>query len=92
MVDMKEQMSLENYKKKVEDYLQLSVNKKESMRLMKIYVKELNEFCSEKLNTNRVNIKVTNLDAEHFTTFGDIANILDGYFLIRVHYFLYKGG
>ena len=48
---MKEQMSLENYKKKVEDYLQLSVNKKESMRLMKIYVKELNEFCSEKLNT-----------------------------------------
>ncbi len=52
MVDMKEQMSLENYKKKVEDYLQLSVNKKESMRLMKIYVKELNEFCSEKLNTS----------------------------------------
>ena len=42
--------------------------------------------------TNRVNIKVTNLDAEHFTTFGDIVNILDGYFLIRVHYFLYKGG
>ena len=52
MVDMKEQMSLENYKKKVEDYLQLSVNKKESMRLMKIYVKELNDFCSEKLNTS----------------------------------------
>ena len=44
------------------------------------------------LDTNRVNIKVTNLDAEHFTTFGDIVNILDGYFLIRVHYFLYKGG
>ena len=40
------------HKKKVEDYLQLSVNKKESMRLMKIYVKELNEFCSEKLNTS----------------------------------------
>lgn len=52
MVDMKEQMSLENYKKKVEDYLQLSANKKESMRLMKIYEKELNEFCSEKLNTS----------------------------------------
>ena len=52
MVDMKEQMSLENYKKKVEDYLQLSVNKKESMRLMKIYIKALNEFCSEKLNTS----------------------------------------
>lgn len=52
MVDMKEQMSLENYKKKVEDYVQLSVNKKESMRLMKIYEKELNEFCSEKLNTS----------------------------------------
>ena len=52
MVDMKEQMSLENYKKKVEDYLQLSVNKKESMRLMKIYEKELNEFYSEKLNTS----------------------------------------
>lgn len=52
MVDMKEQMSLENYKKKVEDYLQLSVNKKESMCLMKINVKELNEFCSEKLNTS----------------------------------------
>ena len=49
---MKEQMSLENYKKKVEDYLQLSVNKKESMRLMKIYEKELNEFYSEKLNTS----------------------------------------
>ena len=45
-------MSLENYKKKVEDYLQLSVNKKESMRLIKIYVKELNEFCSEKLNAS----------------------------------------
>ena len=45
-------MSLENYKKKVEDYLQLSVNKKESMRLMKIYAKELNEFCREKLNTS----------------------------------------
>ena len=52
MVDMKEKMSLENYKKKVEDYLQLSVNKKESMRLMEIYVKELNEFYSEKLNTS----------------------------------------
>ena len=49
---MKEQMSLENYKKKVEDYLQLSVNKKESMRLMKIYEKELKEFCSKKLNTS----------------------------------------
>ena len=52
MVDMKEQMSLENYNKKVEDYLQLSVNKKESMRLMKIYEKELNEFFSEKLYTS----------------------------------------
>ena len=48
MVDMKEQMSLEDYKKKVEDYLQLSVDKKESMRLMNIYEKDLNEFCSEK--------------------------------------------
>ena len=44
------------------------------------------------VSINRVNIIVTNLDAEHFTTFGDIVNILDGYFLIRVHYFLYKGG
>lgn len=52
MLVMKEQMSLEDYKKKVEDYLQLSVNKKESMRLMKIYEKELNEFCSEELNTS----------------------------------------
>lgn len=50
MLVMKEQMSLEDYNKKVEDYLQLSVNKKESIRLMKIYEKELNEFCSEKLN------------------------------------------
>lgn len=50
MVNMKEQMSLENYKKKVKDYLQLSVDKKESIRLMKLYEKELNEFCSEKLN------------------------------------------
>ena len=49
---MKEQMSLENCKKKVEDYLQLSVNKKESMRLMKLYEKDLNEFCSEKLITS----------------------------------------
>lgn len=49
---MKEQMSLENYKKKVEDYLQLSVDKKESMRLMNIYEKELNEFCSKKINTS----------------------------------------
>ena len=49
---MKEQMSLEDYKKKVEDYLQLSVDKKESMRLMKLYEKDLNEFCSEKLNTS----------------------------------------
>ena len=39
MVDMKEQMSLEDYKK-------------ESMRLMNTYEKELNEFCSEKLNTS----------------------------------------
>ena len=52
MVNMKEQMSLENYKKKVKDYLQLSVDKKESIRLMKLYEKELNEFCSEKLNTS----------------------------------------
>lgn len=52
MVVMKEQMSLEDYKKKVEDYLQLSVDKKESMRLMKIYEKELKEFCSKKLNTS----------------------------------------
>ena len=52
MVDIKEQMSLENYKKKVEDYLQLSIDKKESMRLMKIYEKELKEFCSKKLNTS----------------------------------------
>ena len=35
MLVMKEQMSLEDYKK-------------ESMRLMNIYEKELNEFCSEK--------------------------------------------
>lgn len=52
MVDIKEQMSLENYKKKVEDNLQLSTEKKESMRLMKIYEKELKEFCSKKLNTS----------------------------------------
>lgn len=52
MVDIKEQMSLENYKKKVEDYLQLSIDKKESMRLMKIYEKEFKEFCSKKLNTS----------------------------------------
>lgn len=52
MVDIKEQMSLENYKKKIEDYLQLSTDKKESMRLMKIYEKELKEFCSKKLNTS----------------------------------------
>ena len=58
MVVMKEQMSLENYKKKVEDYLQLSVDKKESMRLMNIYEKELNEFYSEKnkhFNSRNVN-------------------------------------
>ena len=41
MVVMKEQMSLEDYKKKVDDYLQLSVDKKESMRLMKIYEKRV---------------------------------------------------
>ena len=52
MVVMKEQMSLEDYKKKVEDYLQLLVDKKELMRLMKIYEKELKEFCSKKLNTS----------------------------------------
>ena len=39
MVVMKEQMSLEDYKK-------------ESIRLMKLYEKDLNEFCSEKLNTS----------------------------------------
>ena len=39
MVNMKEQMSLEDYKK-------------ESIRLMKFYEKELNEFCSEKFNTS----------------------------------------
>ena len=36
---MKEQMSLEDCKKA-------------SIRLVKIYGKELNEFCSEKLNTS----------------------------------------
>ena len=36
---MKEQMSLEDYKK-------------ESKRLMQLYEKELNEFSSEKLNTS----------------------------------------
>ena len=36
---MKEQMSLEDYKKV-------------SMRLMNIYEKELKEFCSEKINTS----------------------------------------
>lgn len=54
MLDMKEQMSLENYKNKVEDYLQLSVDKKESTRLMKLYGKDLNEFYNEKLNTSIV--------------------------------------
>lgn len=39
MLVMKEQMSLEDYKKA-------------SIRLMKIYEKELNEFYSEKLNTS----------------------------------------
>ena len=37
MVTMKEQKSLEDYKKKVEDYLQISVDKKESMLLISIY-------------------------------------------------------
>ena len=48
-VTKKEQMSLEDQKKKVRDYLQLSGGKKESMRLISIYEKELNEFYSEKL-------------------------------------------
>lgn len=39
MLVIKEQMSLEDYKKA-------------SMRLMKLYEKDLNEFCSEKLNTS----------------------------------------
>ena len=34
-------------------------------------------FYKNLIATNRVNIIVTNLDAEHFTTFGDIVNILD---------------
>ena len=45
MLVMKEQMSLEDYKKV-------------SMRLMNIYEKELNEFCSEKnkhFNSRKVN-------------------------------------
>ena len=63
--------------------------------LFLVFSLNLIEFNAElkKINRvlrNRVNIIVTNLDAEHFTTFGDIVNILDGYFLIRVHYFLYK--
>ena len=49
---MNEQISLENYKKKVEDYLLLSVNKKELTRLMNLYEEELDEFYKDKLKTS----------------------------------------
>ena len=49
---MNEQISLENYKKKVEDYLLQSVNKKESTRLMNLYEEELDEFYKDKLKTS----------------------------------------
>ena len=49
---MKEQMSLENYKKKIEDYLLQSINKIESARLIELYEEELKNFCKEKLKTS----------------------------------------
>ncbi len=45
-------MSLEDYKKKVENYLLQSVIKKESTRLMKLYEEELKEFYNDKLDTS----------------------------------------
>lgn len=50
--NMKEQMSLENYKKKVEDYLLQSINKIESARLIELYEDELKNFYKEKLKTS----------------------------------------
>ena len=49
---MKEQTSLENYKKKVEYYLLKSINKIESDRLIELYEEELKNFYKEKLKTS----------------------------------------
>ncbi len=43
-------MTLEDYKKKVEDYLQQTISKKESARLITLYARELEEFYLEKLD------------------------------------------
>ena len=43
-------MSLENYKKNVENYLKKSVSEKEANRLMTLYTEELNEFFQDKLD------------------------------------------
>lgn len=45
-------MSLEEYKKKVEDYIQQSVSNIESSRLMALYEIELQEFYQEKLEVS----------------------------------------
>ena len=44
---MKEQRSLENYKKNVEDYLLQSINKIESARLIELYEEELKNFTKK---------------------------------------------
>ena len=50
------EITFEDYKKKIENYIQQSVSKKEAERLMNLYTQELEEFYQEKVfysrNTN----------------------------------------
>ncbi len=43
------EITVEDYKKKIENYIQQSVSKKEAERLMNLYAQELEEFYQEKL-------------------------------------------
>ena len=46
------EITFEDYKKKIENYIQQSVSKKEAKRLMNLYAQELEEFYQEKLKVS----------------------------------------
>lgn len=51
MIEIME-IAFEDYKKKIENYIQQSVSKKEAERLMNLYAQELEEFYQEKLKVS----------------------------------------
>lgn len=46
------EITFEDYKEKIENYIQQSVSKKEAKRLMNLYAQELEEFYQEKLKVS----------------------------------------